>query len=144
ENELTEAGHTVRFAPCDITDIEAYRDAIKGFEDAHGPALALVNNAANDKRHRIEDVTPEFWDSRIAVNLRHDFFATQAVAPGMIAAGRGSIINFGSISWMIMLGELSAYTGHKAAMHGMSRSLAKDLGKHGVRVNTVVPGWTMT
>lgn len=144
ENELTEAGHTVRFTPCDITDIEAYRDAIKGFEDAHGPALALVNNAANDKRHRIEDVTPEFWDSRIAVNLRHAFFATQAVAPGMIAAGRGSIINFGSISWMIMLGELSAYTGPKAAMHGMSRSLAKDLGKHGVRVNTVVPGWTMT
>ena len=144
EKELSEAGHTVRFTACDVTDIDAYREAIKGFESAHGPALALVNNAANDKRHRLEDVTPEFWDSRIAVNLRHAFFAAQAVAPGMIAAGRGSIINFGSISWMIMLGELAAYTGPKAAMHGMSRSLAKDLGRHGVRVNTVVPGWIMT
>src|SRR5690606_18685721 len=87
---------------------------------------------------------PEFWDQRIAVNLKHAFFAAQAVAPGMIAAGKGSIVNFGSISWMIMIGELAGYTASKAAMHGMSRTLARDLGKHGIRVNTLVPGWIMT
>lgn len=144
EAELRAAGQTVTFTACDITDIPAYQSAIRGFEAAHGPALALVNNAANDQRHKWNEVTPEFWDSRIAVNLKHSFFAAQAVAPGMIAAGRGSIINFGSISWMIMLGELAAYTACKAAMHGMSRSLARDLGKHGIRVNTLVPGWVMT
>lgn len=144
EAELTEQGHTVRFTECDVTDIPAYQAVISGFADAHGPALALVNNAANDQRHKWDEVTPEFWDGRIAVNLRHSFFAAQAVAPGMIAAGRGSIINFGSISWMIMVGDLSAYTASKAASHGMSRSLARDLGKHGIRVNTVVPGWIMT
>jgi D-xylose 1-dehydrogenase len=89
-------------------------------------------------------VTPEFWDERIAVNLKHAFFAAQAVAPGMKAAGKGSIVNFGSISWMIMLAELSAYTASKAAMHGMSRTLARELGKDGIRVNTLVPGWIMT
>ena len=144
EAQLTGQGHAVRFTACDITDIAAYQTAIRGFEAAYGPALALINNAANDQRHKWDEVTPEFWDSRIAVNLKHSFFAAQAVAPGMIAAGRGSIVNFGSISWMIMIGELAAYTASKAAMHGMSRSLAKDLGKHGIRVNTLVPGWVMT
>ena len=144
EAELRAAGHAAAFAECDITDIAAYQSAIRGFESAHGPALALINNAANDQRHKWDEVTPEFWDSRIAVNLKHAFFAAQAVAPGMIAAGRGSIINFGSISWMIMLGELAGYTASKAAMHGMSRTLARDLGKHGIRVNTLVPGWVMT
>jgi len=144
EAELNGAGQTVRFTRCDITDIAAYQAAIAGFAEAHGPALALVNNAANDQRHTWEEVTPEFWDGRIAVNLRHAFFAAQAVLPGMIAAGRGSVVNFGSISWMIAIGNLSAYTASKAAVHGMSRSLARDVGKHGVRVNTVVPGWVMT
>lgn len=144
EEELSGQGHTVRFAECDITDVGAYQAAIRGFEEAHGPALALVNNAANDQRHKWDEVTPEFWDNRIAVNLRHAFFAAQAVAPGMITAGKGSIINFGSISWMIMVGDLAAYTASKSAAHGMSRSLARDLGKHGVRVNTIVPGWVMT
>ena len=100
--ELTAAGHTVSFAACDITDIAKYQAAIAAFAEQHGPALALVNNAAHDLRHKLAEVTPEFWDDRIAVNLKHAFFAAQAVAPGMIAAGRGSIINFGSISWMIM------------------------------------------
>lgn len=144
EAELTGAGQAVRFTRCDITDVAAYQAAIAGFAEAHGAALALVNNAANDKRHKWDEVTPEFWDGRIAVNLRHAFFASQAVLPGMIAAGRGSIINFGSISWMILLGELAGYTACKAAMHGMSRSLAREVGKHGVRVNTLVPGWVMT
>lgn len=142
--ELNGAGGTVSFEECDITDVRAYQATIARFAEAHGPALALVNNAANDQRHKLADVTPEFWDERQAINLKHAFFAAQAVAPGMIAAGRGSIINFGSISWMIMIGDLSAYTAGKAGMHGMSRSLARDLGKHGIRVNTLVPGWIMT
>jgi NAD(P)-dependent dehydrogenase (short-subunit alcohol dehydrogenase family) len=143
-DELTAAGHTVRFTACDVTHTDRYRDAIAAFAKADGPALTLVNNAAHDLRHKLADVTPEFWDERIAVNLKHSFFAAQAVAPGMIAACTGSIINFGSISWMIMVPELSAYTASKAAMHGMSRSLARELGPHGIRVNTLVPGWVMT
>jgi NAD(P)-dependent dehydrogenase (short-subunit alcohol dehydrogenase family) len=142
--ELTSAGQTVRFTACDVTETEHYREVIAAFAEAHGAALALVNNAAHDLRHKLADVTPEFWDQRIAVNLKHSFFAAQAVAPGMIAAGKGSIINFGSISWMIMVPELTAYTASKAAMHGMSRSLARELGPHGIRVNTLVPGWVMT
>jgi D-xylose 1-dehydrogenase len=144
ETELKGEGRTVRFIEVDITDTPAYQAAIRDFEKAHGPALALINNAANDQRHMLAETTPELWDARIAVNLKHAFFAAQAVAPGMMAAGKGSIVNFGSISWMIMLGELSAYTASKAAMHGMSRSLAKELGQHGIRVNTLVPGWVMT
>ena len=144
EAELQAAGRTVGFTECDITDIGAYRAAIAGFEAAHGAALVLVNNAAHDLRHTWDEVTPEFWDDRIAVNLKHAFFAAQAVIPGMIAAGKGSIINFGSISWMIMSPNLTAYTASKAAMHGMSRSLAKELGPHSIRVNTLVPGWIMT
>lgn len=142
--ELQAKGQTVTFTACDVTDIAAYRAAIAGFEAQHGPALALVNNAAHDERHQWDKVTPEFWDKAISVNLKHSFFAAQAVLPGMIAAGKGSIINFGSISWMIMVGNLAAYTASKAAMHGMSRSLARDVGPHGVRVNTLVPGWIMT
>ena len=144
EAELNAAGSTVKFSACDITDIPAYQSAIRGFEAAHGPALALVNNAANDLRHKWEEVTPEFWDKSIAVNAKHAFFAAQSVLPGMVAAKRGSIINFGSISWMILTGNLAAYTASKAAMHGLSRSLARDVGKHGIRVNTLVPGWIMT
>ena len=144
ETELRAAGSTVTFAHCDITDIRAYQAAIASFAGAHGPALAMINNAAHDLRHNLEDVTPEFFDERIAVNLKHSYFAAQAVAPGMIAAGKGSIINFGSISWMIPIGGLTVYTAAKAAMHGLSRSLAKELGQHGIRVNTVVPGWVMT
>lgn len=144
EAELTAKGQTAKFIACDITDIPAYQSAIQQFESAHGPALALVNNAANDLRHKWEEVTPEFWDKSIAVNAKHAFFAAQAVLPGMIAAKQGSIINFGSISWMILTGNLAAYTASKAAMHGLSRSLARDVGKHGIRVNTIVPGWIMT
>jgi len=142
--ELVAAGHSVQFTRCDIVDTAAYQSAIRGFEQVHGPALALVNNAANDTRIAWNEVTEEAWDKAIAVNLRHAFFAAQAVIPGMIEAGRGSIVNFGSISWMILVGNLTAYTASKAAAHGMSRSLARDLGPHGIRVNTLVPGWIMT
>ncbi|WP_269932449.1 SDR family NAD(P)-dependent oxidoreductase [Aminobacter sp. HY435] len=142
--ELAAAGHAVAFRACDITDIEAYRRAIAEIETAHGATLALVNNAANDMRHDWRDVTPEYFDSRVAVNLRHSFFATQAVGPGMIAAGRGSIVNLGSIGWMKASGGYPVYASSKAAVHGMTRSFARDLGKYGIRVNTLVPGWVMT
>ena len=144
EAELRAAGHTVHFAHCDITDVAAYKAAIARLEEENGPTLGLVNNAADDRRHPYDEITPEVWEWSIGVNLRHSFFATQTVAPGMIAAGRGSIINFGSIAWMIMLPNLAPYSAGKAAMHGMSRSLAKELGPHGVRVNTLAPGWIMT
>jgi D-xylose 1-dehydrogenase len=144
ESELRAAGHTASFQRCDITDVAAYQSVIRGFEEAHGPALALLNNAANDTRQAWNEVTPDSWEKAIAVNLRHQFFAAQAVIPGMIKAQKGSIVNFGSISWMINIGSLQAYTASKAGAHGMSRSLAADVGKHGVRVNTLVPGWIMT
>lgn len=142
--ELTAQGHAVRFTPCDITDMDAYQAAIAGFATAHGDALVLVNNAAHDQRHDWSEVTPSYWDDRMAVNLKHAFFAIQAVAPGMIGAKRGSIINTGSISWMIMSPKIPVYETAKAATHGLTRGMARELGKHGIRVNTLVPGWVMT
>ena len=144
EAELSGAGHAVRFTQCDVKDVAAYQAAIAGFAQVHGPALALVNNAAHDERHDWDKVTSQYWDDRIAVNLKHAFFAAQAVAPGMIAAGRGSIINLGSVSWMVMSPKIPVYETCKAAAHGLTRALARELGKSGVRVNTLVPGWIMT
>lgn len=132
------------FVPCDITDVAALRAAIAQVRAAFGPVLALLNNAANDRRHTIDEVTPEFWDGAVAVNMKHAFFAAQAVAPDMRAARAGSIVNFGSVSWMLRQGDLAAYASSKAAMQGLTRTLARDLGTHGIRVNTLVPGWTMT
>lgn len=134
----------VLFEHCDLTDIAALRRSIAAVKAKLGPIQVLVNNAAHDDRHALESVTPEYWDDRIAVNLKHQFFAAQAVAPDMIAAKGGSIINFGSVSWMNATGGMPAYTAAKAAVHGMTRSLARDLGPHGIRANTVVPGWIMT
>jgi NAD(P)-dependent dehydrogenase (short-subunit alcohol dehydrogenase family) len=142
--ELAAAGQAVRFTECNIKDARAYQAAIAGFAQVHGPALALVNNAAHDERHDWDKVTPEYWDDRIAVNLKHAFFAAQAVAPGMIAAGKGSIINVGSVSWMVMSPKIPVYETAKAAAHGLTRALARELGKSGIRVNTLVPGWIMT
>lgn len=144
EAELKELGLMVKFVDASVTDLPAYQAAIRDIEATHGPTLALVNNAAHDERHDWTQVTPEFWDDRIAVNLRHAFFAIQAVAPGMIAAGKGSIINMGSISWMIMTARIPIYETAKAAAHGLTRGMARELGKSGIRVNTVVPGWVMT
>src|SRR5205085_10834285 len=104
---------------------------------ALGPSAVLVNNSARDDRHHWEDVTEDYYDERIATNLRHMFFATQTVAPDMIAAGKGSIINFGSNSWFEASGGMPVYTTAKAAVHGMTRSFARDLGKYRIRVNTV-------
>ena len=139
-----EVGGTVRFAACDLRDIAALKEAVAALKAELGPASVLVNNAARDDRHGWEDVTPEYYDERIATNLRHMFFATQAVAPDMVAAGRGSIINMGSNSWWEAGGGMPVYTSAKAAVHGMTRSFARDLGPHRIRVNTVVPGWVMT
>jgi D-xylose 1-dehydrogenase len=142
--ELQAADSRVRLEPCDLRDIDALRRAVDALAAAHGPARVLVNNAARDDRHRWEDVTPEYFDERVATNLRHMFFAIQAVAPGMIAAGGGSIINLGSDSWWRAAGGFPAYTTAKAAVHGLTRGMARDLGQHRIRVNTLVPRWTMT
>ncbi|MFS4437625.1 SDR family NAD(P)-dependent oxidoreductase [Paracoccaceae bacterium GXU_MW_L88] len=132
------------FAEADLRDIDALKAAIAELASANGPAQILVNNAARDDRHGWEEVTPDYWDERFATNLRHMFFAIQAVAPGMIDAGGGSIINMGSNSWWEASGGMPAYTTAKSAVHGLTRGMARDLGPHRIRVNTVVPGWIMT
>lgn len=143
-SELQEQGRKVHFEECDLRDIAALKRAFAALETALGPATVLVNNAARDDRHPWEGVTEDYYNERIATNLRHMFFAIQAVAPGMIKAGKGSIINFGSNSWMEGQGGMPVYTSSKAAVHGMTRSFARDLGPHRIRVNTIVPGWVMT
>jgi len=129
-----------RYEQCDVRDITALRAAIANAAKAFGPITILVNNAARDDRHALEDVTPEYWDENLAVNLRHHLFAAQAVAPGMAAAGGGSIINLGSISWMRGRPAMVAYTTSKAAISGLTRVLARELGERGIRVNAIVPG----
>lgn len=142
--ELRSANQNVLFQCCNITDIAALQAAVAKAVDSLGPIRVLVNNAGNDTRHDWRSVTPEYWDERLAINLRPMFFAAQAAAPSMIEAGGGSIVNFGSITWMLGQGGMAAYSAAKAAVHGLTRSLARDLGKHGIRVNTVAPGWVMT
>jgi NAD(P)-dependent dehydrogenase (short-subunit alcohol dehydrogenase family) len=132
------------FIPCDLRDIAALRWAVAETRTRLGPIRVLVNNAAHDERHSIESVTPEYWDDRFAVNLRHQFFAAQAVVPGMAAAGGGSIINLGSTSWLVGQGGMPAYLSAKAAVAGLTRALARDLGPRNIRVNSVMPGWIMT
>jgi NAD(P)-dependent dehydrogenase (short-subunit alcohol dehydrogenase family) len=132
------------FIECDLRNIEALREAIRRAADEHGPITVLVNNAAHDERHAFDKVTPEYWDDRLAVNLRHQFFAAQAVHPMMKAAGGGSIVNFGSVSWMIGQGGMPGYSAAKAAVMGLTRSLARDFGPDNIRVNSIAPGWIMT
>lgn len=142
---MAAAGHPVpEFIACDLRDIEALRAAINGIRAKLGPITVLINNAANDQRHDLDDVTPEFWDDRIAVNLKHQFFAAQAIYPDMEAAGGGAIVNVGSVSWMIGQGGMPCYTTAKSAIAGLTRALARDLGPKNIRVNCVVPGWIMT
>lgn len=132
------------FELCDLRDIDALKKAIATLASRLGDFTVLANNAARDDRHDWKEVTPEYWDERMQTNLRHQFFAIQAVAPGMIKAGGGSIINLGSNSWWEAGGGFPAYTTAKAAVHGLTRTMARDLGEHRIRVNTVVPGWIMT
>ena len=129
---------------CDLRDIPALQAAIESVGSRLGPITVLVNNAANDQRHRWQDMTVEYWDERQATNLRHQFFAIQAVAPMMRSAGGGSIINFGSISWHTNHGDMPAYTTAKAGVEGLTKGMARDLGPDRIRVNTVIPGWIMT
>lgn len=132
------------FLFCDLRDIAALRAAVAEVAARLGPVAVLVNNAARDDRHGLETLEPDYWDERMATNLRHMAFCAQAVAPMMKAAGQGSIVNFGSVSWMKAQGGMPAYTAAKAAVHGLSRALARDLGAWGIRSNVVVPGWIFT
>jgi NAD(P)-dependent dehydrogenase (short-subunit alcohol dehydrogenase family) len=136
--------HPPFFLQCDLTDIPKLRAAIAEIEARYGTVRALVNNAGNDARHSIEKVTPEYWDQSMAVNLKHQFFASQAVIPGMKKAGRGSIINLSSISWVIPSKGLPVYVTAKAAIVGLTRTLAHELGPDNIRVNCVLPGAILT
>jgi D-xylose 1-dehydrogenase len=129
-----------QFIHCDITDVAALQKTLADIEAESGPVSVLVNNAANDDRHRLEEVTLAYWEQRLAVNLRHQFFAAQSVVPGMKKAGGGSIINLGSVSWHSAIPELSVYETAKAGIEGLTRALARELGEHDIRVNCVVPG----
>jgi len=134
------AAHPPLFLRCDLTDVTALRAAVAAAEGALGPLRVLVNNAASDDRHRFLEVTPEYWDERIATNLRHYFFAAQAAVPAMAAAGGGSIVNLSSISWVIPSTGLPVYVTAKAGIVGLTRTLAHELGRDNVRVNCVMPG----
>lgn len=134
----------VQYHRCDVRDIAALRATIDDVGNALGPIAILVNNAARDDRHTVSEITPEYWDERQAVNLRHHFFAAQSVAPGMARQGGGAIINMGSVSWMRGTPGMAAYTTAKAAINGLTRVLARELGAQNIRVNSVAPGAILT
>ncbi|RZJ85350.1 MAG: SDR family oxidoreductase [Massilia sp.] len=142
---LASSGHQAPvFRHCDITDIPALQRTMAELAEQLGDFEVLVNNAANDQRHDIADVSLDYWNERIAINQRPMFFTAQAVLPGMKKQGVGSIINFSSMSWHAKGAGYPVYATTKAAVIGLTRSLARDLGPFGVRVNTVTPGWVMT
>ena len=141
---LNHFDHKVLFKECDLIDIQYMNSKIEEIKKELGPISILVNNAANDQRHNIDDVTPEFWDNRMNTNLRHYFFAAQSIYKDMKKIGSGSIINIGSYSWMLAQGGMPGYTTAKSAIMGLTRTLARDLGIYNIRVNSVVPGWTIT
>lgn len=132
------------FIKCDITDIPALDAAIGQAADAHGPVQVLANNAANDHRHAVDDVTEEFWDWSQSINLKAYFFACQSAARRMRDIGGGAIINFSSISYMMGNAGYVSYTTANAGINGMSRSLARELGPDNIRVNALAPGWVLT
>ncbi len=136
--------HKAVFKECDLIKISDMQKIIKEIQKDIGPISILVNNAANDERHNIDDVTPEFWDNRMNTNLRHYFFTAQSVYKDMKKLGEGSIINIGSYSWMLAQGGMPGYTTAKSAIMGLTRTLARDLGIYNIRVNCVVPGWVIT
>ena len=140
----TELGARVAYWRCDVRDIAALRASLAAAAQRFGTIGVLVNNAARDDRHALADLTPDYWDENQAVNLRHHVFAVQAVAPAMAAAGGGSIINMGSVSWMRGRPGMVAYTTAKAAIMGLTRTLARALGPDGIRVNSLVPGAIVT
>ena len=132
------------FLQGDITDTDRLHASIREAEEAHGPVDILVSNAANDKRHDWLKLSPQEWDDLLAINLKAYFFAAQAVAPGMIARGQGSIINFSSVSYMMGNAGYPAYTAANGGITALTRSLARELGPNGVRVNALAPGWVLT
>jgi NAD(P)-dependent dehydrogenase (short-subunit alcohol dehydrogenase family) len=140
ESLAAEAEVAPVFFPLDLRDLDSLAETMRQAIAALGGVDVLVNNAASDDRHAPRDVTPAYWDERIAVNLRHLFFAAQAVIPAMRAQGSGAILNFGSISWHLGLPDLVLYQTAKAGIEGMTRALARELGGDGIRVNTIIPG----
>ena len=142
--ELKDAPHRPFFLPADLTDIDALRASIEETRRALGPIAVLVNNAANDERHALDDVTPDYWDRMMNVNLRHQFFAAQAVRPHMQELGRGAIVNFSSIAWMAGAADMVAYTTPKSAVIGLTRTLAREFGPDNIRVNAIAPGAVVT
>lgn len=132
------------FEPCDVRDVAALQSAIARAAQAVGDFSVLVNNVASDDRHALEDVTPEYWDQRMAINQRPAFFAIQAVVPGMKRLGGGAIVNLGSTGWQGKESAYPCYAVAKSSVNGLTRGLAAGLGPHRIRINTVTPGWVMT
>ena len=141
---LSEARHAPLFLPCDVTDVAALRKAIATAANEIGTISVLINNAANDRRHQLEDTTPDDFEQSIGVNLRHQYFATQAVVPGMRQLGGGAVICLGSTGWMIKNAGYPMYAMAKSAVHGLVNGLARELGKDCIRINALVPGWVIT
>jgi NAD(P)-dependent dehydrogenase (short-subunit alcohol dehydrogenase family) len=141
---LADTGNQPHFLRCDITDCDDYIQKISTLTDRLGGCDVLINNAASDDRHALDDINPAYWDERMAVNLKHQFFAAQAVLPAMRAAGGGAIVNMGSISWHLGLKDLVVYQTAKAAIEGLTRSLARELGRDNIRVNAIIPGNVQT
>ncbi len=141
---LAGARHAPRFQDCDVRDVAAYQDCLASVGRELGAVRVLVNNAGNDTRHTLAELTPDGWDECLALNLRHHVFAIQQVAPGMSAAGGGAIINLGSVAWMRGRPQLVGYTASKAAIAGITRTLARELGEGNIRVNALVPGAVVT
>lgn len=144
ERKLAVSDTPPRYYRCDLTDVEAIKQTFVRIRAELGPVNILVNNAANDDRHTLQESSEAYWDNRIAVNLRHHFFCAQAVVPDMKAARAGAIINLGSVSWHLALPDLAIYQTAKAGIEGLTRALARDLGSFGIRVNCVVPGGVRT
>ena len=132
------------FIKCDLKNISELKVSIQQVRQDLGPISILINNAANDERHNIDDVTPEYWDDRMSINLKHYFFAIQSVYKDMKKLGKGTVVNIGSFSWMKGQGGMPGYTTAKSAIMGLTRTLARDLGIHNIRVNCIVPGWIIT
>lgn len=143
-SRLKRKRRTVHFEQCDLTDIPALQKAIKAVRKALGPITVLVNNAAHDERHKLDEVTSDYFDDRIKVNLKHHIFTIQAVVGDMKKARNGAIVNMGSTSWMVAFGGLPVYAAAKAGVIGLTRGLAHELGQYNIRVNSVAPGWIMT
>ena len=143
-DSLWDARHAPLFLPCDVTDIPALRKTIAKASEAIGNIGVLINNAANDRRHRLDDTTPEDFEQSIGVNLRHQYFATQALVPGMRELGGGSVICLGSTGWMIKNAGYPMYAMAKSAVRGLVNGLARELGQDKIRINALVPGWVIT